>query len=268
MGSDDMGNEQYDLSSPIILLSHSGKDRIYGDALEAFLRGLGIKNEQLIYTSHLLHKVPNDMNIFDYLRKNIKKNLYMIILWSNTYLDSPACLAELGAAWVVMCDYSNIYMPSFNFHNPKYSECPVDTKKMGIHLGVNSSMIQQGLLELKDKVDSYFTNREYREDMAKHLREKFYSEIQIDFLIFSAERWLNSTSKKKKDIDKNDFFDMYFLGCLNKSADMNAYLKIREPGKYNVLDYRIAAISFDGAIKGFLENHHPLSYAEIQRFYM
>ena len=49
---------------------------------------------------------------------------------------------------------------------------------------------------------------------------------------------------------------------------MNAYLKIREPGKYNVLDYRIAAISFDGAIKGFLENHHPLSYAEIQRFYM
>ena len=48
MGSDDMGNEQYDLSSPIILLSHSGKDRIYGDALEAFLRGLGIKNEQLI----------------------------------------------------------------------------------------------------------------------------------------------------------------------------------------------------------------------------
>ena len=171
MGSDDMGNEQYDLSSPIILLSHSGKDRIYGDALEAFLRGLGIKNEQLIYTSHLLHKVPNDMNIFDYLRKNIKKNLYMIILWSNTYLDSPACLAELGAAWVVMCDYSNIYMPSFNFHNPKYSECPVDTKKMGIHLGVNSSMIQQGLLELKDKVVALFDLHEDEKHTAFLVRD-------------------------------------------------------------------------------------------------
>ena len=46
-------------------------------------------------------------------------------------MESPACLNEMGAAWVTQTDYTNIYVPSFSFGNPKYHECAVDTKKMG-----------------------------------------------------------------------------------------------------------------------------------------
>ena len=68
--------------TPIIFLSHKSSDKKYGDALRNFLIGLGVRKEQLIYTSHPLHKIPLDANIFDYLRNNINRKVFMIILWS------------------------------------------------------------------------------------------------------------------------------------------------------------------------------------------
>ena len=105
-------------NTPIIFLSHSSTDKPYGDALEKVISGLGDKNEQLIYTLHPLHKIPLDKNIYDYLRENINNNILTIFLWSDNYLDSPACLNEMGAAWVTQSDYTNIFTPDFNFGNP------------------------------------------------------------------------------------------------------------------------------------------------------
>ena len=139
----------------IIFLSHKSTDKKYGDALRDFIIGLGVKNEQLIYTSHPLHKIPLDENIYNYLRENINSNIFMIILWSNDYLESPACLNEMGAAWVTQSDYTNIYVPTFSFGNPKYRECAVDTQKMGAVLN-GDSHCKASLIELKNKIISLF----------------------------------------------------------------------------------------------------------------
>ena len=86
----------------------------------------------------------------------INKNVFMIILWSNDYLQSPACLNEMGAAWVVQSDYTNIYVPDFDFGNPKYRECAVDTNKMGAVLNGNQNC-RVSMLELKDKIEAIFS---------------------------------------------------------------------------------------------------------------
>lgn len=140
---------------PLIFLSHRSSDKAFGNAIRDFLVGLGVKNEQLIYTSHPLHKIPLDANIFDYLRDNISRDVFMIILWSNEYLESPACMNELGATWVVKCDYTNIYVPGFSFGNPKYHECAVDTKKMGAVLN-GDAHCKQNMIELKNKIVELF----------------------------------------------------------------------------------------------------------------
>lgn len=49
----------------LIFISHKSDDKKYGDALERFIIGLGVKNNQLIYTSHPLHKIPLDASIYD-----------------------------------------------------------------------------------------------------------------------------------------------------------------------------------------------------------
>lgn len=159
----------------LIFISHRSTDKKYGDALERLLIGLGVQNDQLVYTSHPLHKIPLDANIYDYLRQNINTNVFLIILWSNEYLDSPACLNEMGAAWVVQCDYSNLYVPTFDFKNPKYHECAVDTRKMGAVLN-GDAHCKQNMIELKNKVQKLFDLPD-NEANSTHYLDQFMKEI-------------------------------------------------------------------------------------------
>ena len=140
---------------PLILLSHRSTDKKYGDAIEKLLSSIGIKNNQLIYTSHPLHKIPLDKNIYEYLRESFGRKIFVIVLWSNEYLDSPACLNEMGAMWVTQSDYTNIYVPSFDFTNPKYYQCAVDKNKMGAVLD-GSDNCKAGIIELKNKLVEMF----------------------------------------------------------------------------------------------------------------
>lgn len=140
---------------PKVFISHRSSDKKYGHALEKLICGLGVKNNQLIYTSHPLHKMPLNANIYDFLRENINDDVFVIILWSNEYLESPACLNEMGAAWVVKTDYTNIFTPNFSFGNPKYYECAVDTRKMGAVLN-GDAHCKANMIELRDKILSLF----------------------------------------------------------------------------------------------------------------
>lgn len=167
-------NSQVD-SSPLIFISHRSSDKQYGNALRDFISGLGVPNNRLIYTSHPLHKIPLDKNIYDYLRSNISSNVFMIILWSNQYLESPACLNEMGAAWVVQSDYTNLYVPDFAFGNPKYHECAVDTSKMGAVLN-GDAHCRASMLELKDKIVNLF-NLQVDEPTLFYLLDKFTADV-------------------------------------------------------------------------------------------
>lgn len=138
-----------------VFLSHKSDDKKYGDALEKFLVGLGLAENQLIYTSHPLHKIPLGKNIYDYLRSNINNQVFMIILFSNKYLDSPACVSEMGAAWVMQTDYVMMYTPDFSFENPKYNEIPLDNSKMGAVLK-QSDNCKASMIELKNQIAEFF----------------------------------------------------------------------------------------------------------------
>lgn len=161
-----------------IFLSHRSSDKKYADALEKLITGLGVKNDQLIYTSHPLHKIPLGVKIYDYLRDNINDQLFMIILWSNEYLESPACLSEMGAAWVTKSDYIGIYTPTFSFGNPKYHEVPIDTTKMGAVLNGDRNC-KASMVEFKNKVISFFGLQE-NEQKSVFLIDEFMKDISDD----------------------------------------------------------------------------------------
>lgn len=164
-------------NNQIIFISHSSSDKKYGEALRKFIIGLGVEDRQLIYTSHPLNGIPMDKNIYDYLRENFDSKVFMIILWSDTYLESPACLNEMGAAWITQSDYTNIYVPSFSFAsfsfgNPKYHECAVDTRKMGAVLK-NDGHCKTKMIELKNKIIDMFNLR---------IDEKHFAVLLEDFI--------------------------------------------------------------------------------------
>lgn len=146
----EIGTEEKKMYSKIFL-SHNSYNKKYGDAIRNLLMSLGLRKEQLIYTSHPLHKIPAGNNIFEYLKQNIQKDILVIFLWSNEYLKSVACLNEMGAAWIIESDYINIYTPDFDFNNPQYHNCAVDTRKMGVVLK-NDENCKIGMVELKQKL--------------------------------------------------------------------------------------------------------------------
>ena len=163
------------LFEPVILLSHSSADKKYGDALEKLFMNIGVKTNQLIYTSHPLHKIPLDNNIYDYLRETFGKNIFVIILWSKNYLNSAACLNELGAMWVTKSDYTNLYVPVFDFNDGKYNQCPIDKNKMGAILD-GGEQCKAAIVELKNKITSLFDLR-IEEQRWIYVLDQFIKEV-------------------------------------------------------------------------------------------
>ncbi|WP_304528317.1 hypothetical protein, partial [Romboutsia ilealis] len=148
----------------------------FGNALQKLITGLGIENDQLIYSSHPLHKIPVGENIYEYLRMNINQEVFVIILWSNEYLESPACLNEMGAAWVTQTDYINLYTPDFAFGNPKYHQCAVDTRKMGAVLNGDDNC-KASMIEFKNKIIEMF-DLTVDEQKNSYLLDQFMKDIR------------------------------------------------------------------------------------------
>jgi hypothetical protein len=75
-----------------IFISHSSKNANYGNALVQLLTGIGIKSEQIIFTSNSAFGIPIGQNIFNWLKDRINEKPYVIYLLSPEYYSSVACL--------------------------------------------------------------------------------------------------------------------------------------------------------------------------------
>lgn len=152
-----------------IFISHSSKDKRYGDALVKLLRGLGLERNQIIFTSDDDYGIPIDMNIFEYLKNQINEGAYMIYLLSNDYYGSVACLNEMGAAWVVQNDYTVIGIPDFHFDEPKFSSGAIDPRRIGFRLDNKKRLVEfknKILDRFELKVDEADWNRIFDEHFA------------------------------------------------------------------------------------------------------
>jgi len=111
--------------------------------------------------------------------------------------------------------------------------------------------------------DRYFTSDQYVIDLAGSLAKREYSMLQSKYMVYIARKWL----KSRGEIDKNDFFDLYFLGILDRKKQIFETIYQDITKNINILDDRIVAITFDNGIRGFLERHDTLSFQEIQQLY-
>lgn len=161
--------------APYLLLSHHPADKSYGDALEKLFSQLGVEDHQLIYTSHPSHELPGQLDIYQFLKEHFFDDVFLVVLWSESYLSSPGCLNEMGAAWVTQKDYTNLYVPDFDFGSPLYHECAVDTRKMGAVLNGNDNC-RASILQLCHTLLALF-HIEMREEILADLVEQFLRDI-------------------------------------------------------------------------------------------
>lgn len=86
---------------PKIFISHSSKDVKYVEPIVELLADIGMTNDNLFCSSIPDYGIPLNQDIYEYLSSLFSENeLYVIFVLSSNYYGSPACLNEMGAAWV------------------------------------------------------------------------------------------------------------------------------------------------------------------------
>lgn len=125
-----------------IFISHSSKDAAYGQILVDLLKYIGLKREQIIFTSNPMYGIPINENIFDYLKSQLKNKMYVLYLLSDNYYSSVACLNEMGATWIVQNEYTPIFTPNFDFQNLNFLEGAIDPRQMGFSIDNKQRIIQ------------------------------------------------------------------------------------------------------------------------------
>lgn len=117
-----------------LFISHSSKNRNYGDALLSLLTEIGVPHTGITYTSNTAYGIPVGENIFDWLKSRLDEKPLVLFLISNEYYASVACLNEMGAAWVVGSKHIAIFTPHFDLDKPEFRNGALDPRNMGFYI--------------------------------------------------------------------------------------------------------------------------------------
>lgn len=117
-----------------IFISHSSKNKFYGDKLVDLLRNIGIKEDEIIFTSNTAYGIPIGQNIFNWLKSQITEKPFVIYLLSEEYYQSIACLNEMGAAWIIENKHAAVFTPNFNLSSKEFQNGALDPREIGFYI--------------------------------------------------------------------------------------------------------------------------------------
>jgi hypothetical protein len=117
-----------------IFISHSSRNKFYGDKLVDLLRSVGVKEHELIFTSNTAYGIPIGQNIFNWLKSQITEKPFVIYLLSEEYYQSIACLNEMGAAWIIENKHAALFTPNFNLSSKEFQSGALDPREIGFYI--------------------------------------------------------------------------------------------------------------------------------------
>lgn len=139
---------------PKIFISHSSKDVKYVEPIVELLADIGMTNDNLFCSSVPDYAIPLNQDIYDYLASLFREcKLYVIFVLSDNYYNSPACMNEMGAAWVLKNEYTSILLPKFEYKEIKGA---VNPNKTGMKLDDDDELLKKRLGELKNIISEKF----------------------------------------------------------------------------------------------------------------
>ena len=92
-----------------LLISHKQDEvRVHGDFLIDLILSVNSELKNIItFTSNPEFSTKKGSNIFDELKGCFRPDYYVVFLFTKSFYDSNACLAEAGAAWATNTQYMN-----------------------------------------------------------------------------------------------------------------------------------------------------------------
>ena len=165
-------DEKY--KTPKIFISHSEKDRPIVEKFVTMLEQMGVKQGQLFCSSVAGYGIPQGArDLYDFIRNEMSNdNLFVIMMLSKNYYKSPACLNEMGAAWIKQSTYQSILLPGFQYSK---IEGAVNPRDMTFQLE-DVKKRNYALNELKDRIVRHLGINDVPQTIWERFRNKFLEE--------------------------------------------------------------------------------------------
>lgn len=190
-----------------VFISHASKDKEHVAKIVGLFDDMGLNEKQVFCSSLPGYGIPNDEDIFDYLREQFSLcQLHVIIIHSSNYYSSPVCLNEMGAAWALRTNCTSILLPGFGFDSMKGV---VNDRKMSIKLDIDEAEVKDRLNQLYDTIVSEFGLTKKASIIWEQKRDAFIQAI-------NTLPVTNPSVIDDNDIDKNE------RGLLYKKSEKEA----------------------------------------------
>ena len=109
-----------DCSGTKLFISHASEDEAYVNAFVDLLETLQVPEGSIVCTSLAGYGIPNDLPVYGWLKEQFRNyNLHVFYMLSENYYNSPGCLNEMGASWIMNHRESTILLPGFAPENIK-----------------------------------------------------------------------------------------------------------------------------------------------------
>ena len=133
-----------------IFISHRGMEAEAAEAMVDFLENLKVPSEAIVCTSVPDHLIPNGGKIYDWLRSQFTDfQLHVIFMLSKNYYESPDCLNEMGAAWVMKKRSDVILLPGFT---PGDIQGCIGKDTMAMEWDGRQDILENRIKQLKDDI--------------------------------------------------------------------------------------------------------------------
>ena len=161
-----------------IFVSHCSKDKYISNKFVDLIKVIGVKNEQIYYTSYEETGAEYLEDCFDRIEQEFNENeLLVIFMISRDFYKSEVCMAETGATWV-LCkkNYIPVILPPYQYNNiigvirSTQNSLLLDSPDISVKLEKFKENIEE-FLGIEDKVSNAEWTRN-KEEFINYIKEQ------------------------------------------------------------------------------------------------
>lgn len=114
-------NNQDEDSSGIskVFISHASKDVNVVEEMIEILESIGLDSNQIFCTSFEGYGIGLGENFLDSIKGELASDSLVIFMLSQNFYESPVCLCEMGASWVLAKEHIPILVPPLDYSDVK-----------------------------------------------------------------------------------------------------------------------------------------------------
>lgn len=175
------------MKKPKIFISHKTEDKPFVNELVRMLEFIiGTDEDKLFCSSIAGYDIKPGREILAELKRQFDDyEIFFIIVHSPRYYESPICLNEMGAAWVLGTKFCSFLTDDCKFSMLKGA---IDSKYISIKVNDDFDTVISKLNSLKDDLIQIFSIENFNNNRWETIRNEFIQHTQhIDYAAIKAE---------------------------------------------------------------------------------